>query len=197
MAQLLSTVQGSGILGPTGPTGATGPTGPNGPTGPAGATGPAGSTGPTGATGPTGPTGPTGATGATGITGPTGPTGPSGASITGPTGPAGSNASVTAGNGITVSSGVVALDYYTGTDQNLSSFPIGSYIIVGYGGTGGRNGSSTIYGYTAGITNSYAMFGTSAVGTRFTLAGTWRWRGAASAGNSCCGPQGGLAQRTA
>ena len=89
MAQLLSTVQGSGILGPTGPTGATGPTGPNGPTGPAGATGPVGSTGPTGATGPTGSTGPTGASGATGITGPTGPTGPSGDSITGPTGATG------------------------------------------------------------------------------------------------------------
>jgi hypothetical protein len=89
MAQLLSTVQGSGILGPTGPTGATGPTGPNGPTGPAGATGPVGSTGPTGATGPTGSTGPTGASGATGITGPTGPTGPSGNSITGPTGATG------------------------------------------------------------------------------------------------------------
>lgn len=121
----------TGTTGPTGPTGATGATGSTGPTGaqgPQGETGPAGATGPqgiqgakgdkgdqgdTGLTGPTGPQGETGPQGPQGEQGPQGLTGATGA--TGPQGPAGSNATVTAGTGITVSSGVVSLNntFYT------------------------------------------------------------------------------------
>src|SRR5262245_19274954 len=88
IAQAISGLRNSSIIGPTGPTGptggtgatgATGPTGPTGGTGATGATGPTGPTGGTGATGPTGPTGGTGATGATGATGTTGATGATGA----------------------------------------------------------------------------------------------------------------------
>lgn len=122
--------------------------------------------------------------------------------ITG-TGGSGTVTSVATGNGLTggtiTTSGTLSLDYYTGTDQNLSSFPIGSYIAVGYapGGTGNRNQTAgTIYGYTAGITAANALYGTSAVGTRFSLSGTWRWRGSMSYG--CCAvPVQTLAQRVA
>lgn len=79
-----------------------------------------------GATGPTGPTGPevTGPTGATGDTGPTGPTG-----ATGATGAAGSNASVSAGTGITVTDGVVAIDEtYTATRAYVDAVAEGLHI---------------------------------------------------------------------
>jgi len=107
--------------------------------------------------------------------------------------------SVATGNGLTggtiTTSGTLSLDYYTGTDTNLTSYPIGSYIAVGYAGGADRNSTSTIYGYTAGITNSSAAFGRLAVGTRFTLSGTWRARGGITLG--CCGWANSLAQRTA
>jgi len=118
--------------------------------------------------------------------------------ITG-TGGSGTVTSVATGNGLTggtiTSTGTLSLDYYTGTDRNLSSYPIGSYIAVGYGGGGERNSTSTIYGYTAGITDSFSAFGRLAVGTRFTLSGTWRARGGITLG--CCGWANTLAQRTA
>ena len=143
MAQLLSTVQGSGILGPTGPTGATGPTGPNGATGPAGATGPVGSTGPTGATGPTGSTGPTGASGATGITGPTGPTGPSGNSITGPTGATGP-AGPTGPTGATGPAGPTGPTGSTNVVTDIDA--VGSICVCAYTGTSSLAVGSTVAG---------------------------------------------------
>jgi hypothetical protein len=125
----------AGPAGPAGPTGATGATGSAGATGTTGATGAAGATGiqgapgiagaqgiqgPTGLTGPIGNTGPTGTMGATGAQGETGATGATGAAgaqgIQGPQGPqgpqgiAGTNATVTGGTGIIVTSGVVSLD---------------------------------------------------------------------------------------
>lgn len=125
-----------GPQGPVGPTGETGPAGATGPAGPAGPQGEPGAAGPTGATGPQGPAGPqgeqgpiglTGPQGPQGETGPAGPTGPQGpqgetgpqgltglTGATGPQGPAGSDATVTAGTGITVTDGVVSLanDFY-------------------------------------------------------------------------------------
>jgi hypothetical protein len=128
----------TGATGATGPAGATGATGPQGPQGeqgiqgeqgPQGATGPQGAQGPqgdTGLTGPTGATGPkgdkgdkgdTGDTGPQGLTGATGATGPQG-----PQGPAGSDATVTAGTGINVTTGVVSLasSFYT-TNQYIQA----------------------------------------------------------------------------
>jgi hypothetical protein len=115
------------------------------------------------------------------------------------TGGGGTVTSVATGNGLTggtiTTSGTLSLDYYTGTATANTSYPIGSYIMSGYGGGGDRNGTTTIFLYTAGITNSNAYFGTAAVGTRQTMSGTWRWRGAVT--NGCCGPANGLLQRTA
>lgn len=122
----------TGPTGPTGPTGATGPAGPTGATGAQGAkgdtgdTGPQGPIGPTGLTGPQGDTGPQGPQGATGPAGPTGAAGPAGPQgipgpqgLTGATGPAGSDATVTAGTGISVSTGQVSLasSFYTATSH--------------------------------------------------------------------------------
>jgi len=108
--------------------------------------------------------------------------------------------SVATGNGLTggtiTSTGTISLDYYTGSTSTNTSYPIGTYLISGYGSAGGRNGSVTVFGYTAGITNSDSMFGNQAVGTRFTVSGTWRSRGAAAQG-ACCGATGNLIQRTA
>ena len=134
----------TGPAGPTGPQGATGLTGPQGATGPTGPKGDTGSQGPqgeTGATGATGPAGPTGATGATGATGPAGTitvgsvtTGSAGTGVsvtnsgtstaailnfTIPRGDAGTDATVTAGTGIAVSTGQVSLapSFYTSTSH--------------------------------------------------------------------------------
>jgi hypothetical protein len=146
-----------GIVGPTGPQGVTGPSGgppgptgadgPQGPTGPAGANGATGPVGADGAQGPTGPagangtTGPAGADGNTGAQGPTGPNGntgvqgpqgPTGVGVTGPTGvgitgPTGPSASITADNGLNMSTptnvqmgGPLLLD----TEVNLNNFDI-------------------------------------------------------------------------
>ena len=161
MAQLLSTVQGSGILGPTGPTGATGPTGPNGPTGPAGATGPVGSTGPTGATGPTGSTGPTGASGATGITGPTGPTGPSGNSITGPTGATGP-AGPTGPTGATGPSGPTGPTGPAGSNATVSTTfgDVGTYAILSFWQRTGLIAGATASGSVLGFVSALSTNGT-------------------------------------
>lgn len=110
--------------------------------------------------------------------------------------------SITAGFGLTggtiTGSGTIALDYYAGTDANNTSYPVGSHIILGYQFIGvSRNASlGTVFGYTGGIANATQLFGTSATGTRFSIAGTWRHRGAANPG-ACCGAQGILAQRVA
>lgn len=126
----------TGPAGPQGPQGEAGPAGPTGATGPAGPQGPQGEQGPQGPTGSTGLTGPKGETGETGPQGPKGDTGTaatiavgavttgaagSGVSVTNsgttsaavfnftiPRGDPGTNATVTAGNGITVTDGVVA-----------------------------------------------------------------------------------------
>ena len=148
-------------------SGATGATGPTGPTGGQGSTGITGSTGPTGPGGPTGPVGATGLTGgqgATGVTGPTGPGGPAGP--TGPTGPAGSNASVTGGNGISVSSGTV-------TVACPSVASIGSYILGWVFGGSGVSRNGTISG------NNLRYAGGNDGGTWFqdgdtVSTGTWR-----------------------
>lgn len=112
-----------GAQGPTGPAGANGATGPAGADGLDGATGPAGADGNTGAQGPTGPNGNTGAQGPIGPTG-VGVTGPTGVGITGPTGP---SASITADNGLNMSTptnvqmgGPLLLD----TEVNLNNFDI-------------------------------------------------------------------------
>jgi hypothetical protein len=107
----------TGAQGPIGATGSTGATGAQGPQGDSGATGAQGSIGPTGLTGPqgdVGPQGPQGPTGPQGDAGPTGAAGPQGIpgpqGLTGATGPAGSDATVTAGDGIVVTSGVVSIN---------------------------------------------------------------------------------------
>ena len=107
--------------------------------------------------------------------------------------------SVATGNGLTggtiTSSGTLSLDYYTGTDRDNTSYPIGTYLLVAYTpniGVGVRNASSTIYGYTAGINNAFYIFGTFAPTNQpggaygFTLSGTWRARGGGGIGS----PQG-------
>lgn len=134
-----------GTTGATGATGATGPAGPAGPTGATGAQGPAGATGAQGAQGIQGPKGDkgdqgdTGLTGATGPQGETGPQGPQGeqgpqgltgatgaTGATGPQGPAGSNATVTAGTGISVNSGVVSLNTTFLTTNAYLQVPTGT-----------------------------------------------------------------------
>jgi len=95
--------------------------------------------------------------------------------------------SISAGNGLTggtiTSSGTLSLDYYTGTDRDINSYPIGSYLLVGWNpnvGLGVRNASGTIYGYTTGVQNAFYVFGNYAPAggvAGFTLSGTWRARG--------------------
>lgn len=135
----------TGATGAQGPQGDVGPAGPTGPQGPQGETGPQGSQGPQGETGPQGPQGNQGLTGATGSqgpqgatgpqgpqgeTGPAGPTGPQGpqgeTGATGPQGPAGSDATVTAGTGIAVSSGVVSLNTNFLTTNAYLQVPTGT-----------------------------------------------------------------------
>lgn len=129
----------TGATGETGATGATGPQGPQGEQGPTGATGPQGIQGPkgdkgdqgdtglTGATGPQGPQGETGPQGPQGEQGPQGLTGATGATgATGPQGPAGSDATVTAGTGISVSSGVVSLNTTFYTTNGYIQAPTGT-----------------------------------------------------------------------
>ncbi len=103
-----------------------------------------GEKGDTGATGATGPQGPTGATGAQG---PTGATGPQGA-----TGPAGSDATVTGGDGIAVSSGEVSADLKANgglviesakVAVDLSASSITGTLAISDGGTGATTASAS------------------------------------------------------
>lgn len=111
--------------------------------------------------------------------------------------------SITAGTGLSggtiTSTGTIALDIYTGTDANISSLPVGAYIMAGFGGstTSRNNTVGTLFGYTGGITNSQTIYGFQAAGSRFTMSGTWRARGAANSGTTCCGANGILLQRVA
>jgi hypothetical protein len=134
----------TGAQGSTGPQGPTGPQGETGPAGPQGLKGDTGDQGPQGDTGPQGPQGDPGPTGATGATGATGPAGTitvgsvttgsagTGVSVTNsgtstsailnftiPRGDPGTNATVTAGTGIAVSTGQVSLasSFYTATSH--------------------------------------------------------------------------------
>jgi len=111
--------------------------------------------------------------------------------------------SAVAGNGITVSGATGAVtfsqDIYTGSTSNNTSFPIGSYIIIGWGGTATQvlnNSSFTPYVYNnSSYANEYYNSNPSGSG-RVALSGTWRTRGAVQ--NSGCTQGGGfLGQRTA
>jgi hypothetical protein len=89
--------------------------------------------------------------------------------------------SITAGTGLTggtiTTTGTIALDYYTGSANNNTSFPIGSYLATDFTTTApvANNASSTLY---LSGTATYARTGSSA------LAGTWRARGTGTA-TSC------------
>jgi hypothetical protein len=87
--------------------------------------------------------------------------------------------SITAGTGLTggtiTTSGTIAVDIYTGTTANNTSYPIGSYVAV-YSGITQRvaNSSTTIFSPST----SGGFFGTSSTGSGSSaLAGTWRARG--------------------
>jgi len=121
--------------------------------------------------------------------------------------------SISAGNGLTggtiTSSGTLSLDYYTGSDQNNTSYPIGSYVMQ----TGAINTSivsssvndtRTLYIITASTFSSQGAFVGASSGsgqTMASLAGTWRCRGATNTNNPCAGSDGKTApalwQRTA
>jgi hypothetical protein len=101
--------------------------------------------------------------------------------------------SITAGTGLTggtiTSSGTIALDFYSGSTANNTSYPIGSYVAYEYsgGGTATINQSNTLW-----VENSNPMFFRAwNPGSSSTLAGTWRARGRTS------GDANAIAQRTA
>ena len=126
--------------------------------------------------------------------------------------PASGVTSAVAGNGITVSGATgavtISLDYYTGTNTNITSYPIGSYIMQ----TGAINTSTTsnavnetrtLYIITSSVFSSQGAFvGNSGSGqTVSALAGTWRCRGATNTNSPESGTDGknvpALWQRTA
>jgi hypothetical protein len=91
--------------------------------------------------------------------------------------------SAVAGNGITVSSATGAVtisqNIYTGSDQNNTSYPIGSYLAcVNFTGQTIKNASQTL---TNNSVNNYAFY--CAGGGGSTISGTWRQRG--NTGSSC------------
>lgn len=96
--------------------------------------------------------------------------------------------SITAGNGLTggtiTSTGTIALDFYTGTAVNNSSYPIGSYISVRDTSSGWYvNSTFTIF---SPPTSGEQFFNPSSQGTGSSaLTGTWRSRG--QTGNAGCG----------
>jgi hypothetical protein len=114
---------------------------------------------------------------------------------------------VTAGNGIAVSSGVVSLDFYTGTTYNNTSYPVGSYLMLGYytnpyTQVALNNTMGTFYAYS----NWTAALGNSArtdqgFGTITAISGTWKCRGQrVQSAAGCCPPANAfpiLMQRTA
>ena len=99
--------------------------------------------------------------------------------------------SAVAGNGIAVSGATgavtISLDYYTGSDANNTSYPIGSYVVaIGNEAAIDRNTSSSLR--HSGTTNFSPNSGT-------LITGTWRARGALVF--LSCQNQGNLWQRTA
>ena len=96
--------------------------------------------------------------------------------------PSGGVTSLAAGNGITVSASTgavtVSQDFYTGTVNTNTSYPIGSYVFVGGWNTccygQGLNGSNIIYNNTGALKLNTP-------GTALT--GTWRGRGATNGYN--------------
>lgn len=100
--------EGGGTQGPPGPKGDKGDPGPEGPAGPKG------DKGDPGPEGPAGPQGPAGEKGDTGEQGPQGPAGPKGdkgdPGEQGPPGPAGSDATVTAGDGLSKEGDILSVD---------------------------------------------------------------------------------------
>jgi len=102
--------------------------------------------------------------------------------------------SAVAGNGITVSgaTGAVTIsqNIYTGSDQNNTSYPIGSYLAcVNWTGQTVKNASQTLTNNSA---NSYSFY--CAGGGGSAISGTWRQRGN-TGGSSCLAVE--LFQRTA
>jgi hypothetical protein len=91
--------------------------------------------------------------------------------------------SIIAGSGLTggtiTTTGTIALDYYTGSSDTNTSFPIGSYLNVD-DGSAARNSSATLY-YNNTL-NTIFQTGSSG-GT--ALSGTWRARGTAILSISC------------
>lgn len=93
--------------------------------------------------------------------------------------------SITAGSGLTggtiTSSGTIALDYYTGSDANNTSFPIGSYVCVDVASaaTTARNSTATVRLSSDG--GAFIVGGSLSV-----LAGTWRARGKSGFAISGC-----------
>jgi hypothetical protein len=99
--------------------------------------------------------------------------------------------SVATGNGLTggtiTTSGTISLDFYTGSDVNNTSYPIGSYVVaIGNEAAIARNTSSSLR--YSGTTNFSPNGGT-------LITGTWRARGALVF--LSCQNQGNLWQRTA
>jgi hypothetical protein len=89
--------------------------------------------------------------------------------------------SITAGNGLTggtiTSSGTIALDYYTGTASNNTSFPLGSYLIFA-----GTTNSAVATSFVPKTQSGSNRFNTT---NSDTVAGTWRSRGLISAEAGC------------
>jgi hypothetical protein len=89
--------------------------------------------------------------------------------------------SITAGDGLTggviTTSGTIALDYYTGSTSNNTSFPLGSYVII-RNNTNSAIATSLICKVSSGA-NAFTPDGTS------TVAGTWRSRGLSGIEYSC------------
>jgi hypothetical protein len=123
--------------------------------------------------------------------------------------PTGGVTSITAGNGLTggtiTGSGTIALDFYTGTVVNNTSYPIGSYLITNGYNTGDQipkavNSSFTIYSPASNAgTIPSTQFNTtvSSGGNSAALAGTWRSRGMTNVPNGCNVYSTFLMQRTA
>ena len=102
--------------------------------------------------------------------------------------------SITAGNGLTggtiTSSGTISLDYYTGSTENNTSYPIGSYLFTQSPGSTNQSVPNMR------INNTFKYFVNSTANAT-ALAGTWRWRGYNNLDpcNNAQGPA--LVQRTA
>ena len=99
--------------------------------------------------------------------------------------------SITAGSGLTggtiTSTGTIALDYYTGTTQNNTSYPIGSYVAVNTSSTRVNVNASTTLWSPSSDSTVPATFAITSQGTGSgTLAGTWRSRGVTFGASSGC-----------